>query len=244
MDGGFEAFSIQHYGALSAGVALTWGVIRYGRAGDIDRQVNLAIVLAGLTFSSVLVEALLLMVTDRYVPQTDLPLYLCDLVAIALPFVLYYQNRKWIGIFYFWALAGTLQALVTPDIEHGFPSFAYFKYFFTHTMIVVSVIYTVVVWHIRIGWRDFGRAILYAQVYLAGVHLVNVMLGSNFSYTLQKPPGPSLLDLLGPWPWYILWGEGLMVVLFLLLLLPFVLPGLRKDLDMRELTGDGDDQSG
>lgn len=244
MDVGFEAFSIQHYGALSAGAALTWSVIRYGRAGDIDRKINLAIVLAGLTFSSVLVEALWLMATDRYVPQTDLPLYLCDLVAITLPFVLYNQNRKWIGIFYFWALAGTMQALVTPDIEKGFPSFAYFKYFFTHILIVVSVIYTVVVWRIRIGWRDFGRAILYAQVYLVVVHLVNVMLGSNFSYTLHKPPGPSMLDLLGPWPWYILWGEGLMVLLFLLLMFPFLLSGLHGGSGGGELIGEDDGQSG
>lgn len=237
MDGGFEAYSMQHVGALLTGAAITWGAIRHGRAGDDLRKINVAIILAGLTFSSVLIEAMVIMATGTYDLRTDLPLYLCDIVAIALPFVLFRRDRKWIGIFYFWAMAGTLQALLTPDIQRGFPSFAYFKYFFTHGGIVAAMVYTIIVWRIRINGRDLLNAIIYAQVYLVIVHLVNNFLGSNFSYTLQKPPGPTVLDLLGPWPWYILWGEALMIALFLLLWLPFRLQPVRAGA-LPELTDD------
>lgn len=223
MESSFVAYSPEHLGALFVGAAVTWGAIRHGQAGDDLRKVNLALVLAGLTCSSVLIEAILLFASGTFMPRTDLPLYLCDLVALVLPFVLFTRNRKWIGIFYFWAMAGTLQALLTPDIARGFPSPAYFKYFITHGGIVAAMIYTIVVWRIRINVSDLVHAILYAQVYLGSVHLVNYFLGSNFSYTMQKPPGPSMLDLLGPWPWYILWGELVMVVLFFILLLPFLL---------------------
>ncbi|HQW26692.1 MAG TPA: hypothetical protein PLV75_12055, partial [Saprospiraceae bacterium] len=53
--------------------------------------------------------------------------------------------------------------------------------------------------------------------------MINQILSSNYGYTMQKPPGASILDLMGPWPWYILWGEFLMVFLYLLLLAPFLL---------------------
>lgn len=71
--------------------------------------------------------------------------------------------------------------------------------------------------------QDFLNAIIYAQVYLVGVHMLNQVMGSNYGYTMGKPPGPSVLDLMGPWPWYLLWGEILMIILYLLLFLPFLL---------------------
>jgi hypothetical integral membrane protein (TIGR02206 family) len=45
---------------------------------------------------------------------------------------------------------------------------------------------------------------------------VNWMLGTNFLYLQGKPEGRSLMDFLGPWPWYIL--SLVPVCLFFLLL--------------------------
>jgi uncharacterized membrane protein YwaF len=39
----------------------------------------------------------------------------------------------------------------------------------------------------------------------------------------QKPAAPTLLDLMGPWPWYILSGSVLAAILFLALDLPFAM---------------------
>jgi hypothetical integral membrane protein (TIGR02206 family) len=46
--------------------------------------------------------------------------------------------------------------------------------------------------------------------------------GANYGFLRAKPPQASLLDLLGPWPWYILALDALAVVLFTLLYLPFL----------------------
>ena len=46
-------------------------------------------------------------------------------------------------------------------------------------------------------------------------------MGTNYSYTMAKPDGTSVLDLFGGWPWYILGGELIMMVLFTLLMMPF-----------------------
>jgi hypothetical integral membrane protein (TIGR02206 family) len=227
MNSGFQSFSLEHFSALFACGLVTYAVIRKGKASEMEMKTHIALVLSGLTFSTLLIEAIVKGSEGTYDYFNDLPLFLCDLVAILLPFVLYHNNRKWIGILYFWALAGTLQALITPDLKDGFPSFDFFRYFFTHAGIVAAVLYTVVVWKIKINWKDFFNAIVFAQVYLVSIHIINQLLGSNYAYTMHKPPGPTVLDLMGAWPWYILWGEFLMVILFLLLMVPFL---VKKDL--------------
>lgn len=226
MDSGFESFSTQHYSALFAFGVISYAVIRQGKAASEPQKTNIGLIIAGITFSTLILDATVKLAAGTFDLYGDLPFFMCDFVAMVLPFVIIAQNRKWIGILYFWALAGTMQALLTPDLEAGFPSFDFFRYFIGHAGIITAVLYTVIVRKIRIGWPDLLNAVIYAQVYLVCVHIINQLLGSNYGYTMQKPPGASILDLLGPWPWYILWGEGIMVGLYLILLTPFL---LRKD---------------
>jgi len=218
----FHSFSMQHVAMLLLLAIIAAGLMLKSRSSTHFQKLNTVIIIAGLTLSFEIIETIVLLFLGRYDYLTDLPLFLCDLSAIMLPFVLFRQNRKWIGILYFWTMAGTLQALITPDLKAGFPSFEFFRYFAMHGGIVIAILYTVVVFRIRIQWKDLIRAVLYAQVYLVCIHIINLVLRSNYGYTLQKPPGPTMLDYFGPWPWYILCGEGLMIILFLLLLLPFL----------------------
>jgi hypothetical integral membrane protein (TIGR02206 family) len=226
MTPGFESFSTQHFSTLLVFGAITHLIIKKGLVTEEPEKTHIGLVIAGLTFSTLIIDAIVKLAFGTFDIYSDLPFFMCDLVAMFLPFVLLNQNRKWIGILYFWALAGTMQALITPDLKDGFPSFHFFRYFIGHAGIIIAILYTVIVKKIDIGWQDFIQAVIYAQVYLIGVHMINLLMGSNYGYTIQKPPGTSILDFMGPWPWYILWGEFIMVALFLLLLFPFVVrPG-------------------
>ncbi len=218
----FETFSFQHFAILFVLGTLTLQAVRKGLRAEETLKFNIALSLAGITFSALIIETVVKLFAGTYDILTDLPLFLCDLVTVMLPFVILKRNRRWIGILYFWAMAGTLQALITPELEEGFPSFYFFRYFIMHAGIVAAVLYTVIVWKFRMTWRDLVNAVIYAQVYLVVVHFINQALNSNYSYTLQKPVDPTILDHLGPWPWYIFWGEFIMLVLFILLLLPFL----------------------
>jgi uncharacterized membrane protein YwaF len=53
------------------------------------------------------------------------------------------------------------------------------------------------------------------------VGFVNFALGTNFMYLRHKPLGATPLDLMGPWPAYIVTGALAALVLFQLLSLPF-----------------------
>jgi hypothetical integral membrane protein (TIGR02206 family) len=132
-----------------------------------------------------------------------------------------------------------MQALLTPDLNGAFPTFEFFRYFIMHGGIVSAVIYCVVVMKINITWRDLWNAVLYVQVYIVGVHIINLILRSNYSYTMAKPQGATVLDLLGDWPWYILLSEVVMIVLFVLLLLPFLIK-TRVDIAEPVTSSDGE----
>ena len=222
MDRAFVPFSFAHFAILGVFAMVCYLLILVGKRMMPVNKYRTALVLASVTFLALVLEAIVLFVQRDYDVKTDLPLNLCDLITIILPVVMYFRNRKWIGILYFWALAGTLQALITPDIDRDFPSFHFFRYFVMHCGIVVTVLFFVISWKINIRWKDWINAVVFAQVYLVAIHLYNLLTDSNYSYTVRKPEGTTILDVFGEWPWYILGGEAMMIVLFTLLMIPFI----------------------
>lgn len=222
MNNEFEPFSFHHFAALTIFGLFTFVVIWFGWNINEQRKWQLGMGIASLGFTFMIIDLVFKWTTDTFNLLTHLPLFLCDIVIVMLPFVIWKKSLKWLGILYFWSLAGTLQALITPELAEGFPTFEFFRYFISHSGIVTAVLYCVIVFSIKIGWKDFWNAIIYVQLYLVLVHLANLILGSNYSYTVKKPWSATILDYMGPWPWYILFGEVLMIALFLLLLLPFL----------------------
>jgi hypothetical integral membrane protein (TIGR02206 family) len=152
----------------------------------------------------------------------DLPLHMCNLVTFFLPLVFTKRSKVIFGILYFWVMAGTLQAVLTPGLEQSFPHFWYLRYWLIHCGLVIFVLYAVIV----LGFRPRSKDILYAflamNILFVLAHGVNLLLGSNYLYTIQKPNQPSLLDLFGPWPYYILVSEVIALLFFVIYYLPFL----------------------
>jgi hypothetical integral membrane protein (TIGR02206 family) len=59
------------------------------------------------------------------------------------------------------------------------------------------------------------------NIYAACVGAFDYFYKTDYMYLRAKPPNASLLDVLGPWPWYIAAAEGVACFVFLLLYLPF-----------------------
>jgi uncharacterized membrane protein YwaF len=67
------------------------------------------------------------------------------------------------------------------------------------------------------------------------VFFINSVIGSNYLMINGKPPTASILDLLPPWPIYIVYMEVLGVITFLLLYIPFII----KDWRVKRSAGQG-----
>ncbi len=151
-----------------------------------------------------------------------LPFHICYFLNLLLPVMLWRKSFFLFEVSYFMVMAGCIQALLTPDIPQGFPHPFNIRYFIVHIGLAQSILFAVLVYGFRPGWRSLGKSLLWSNVYFVFVAGINVLLGTNFMYLCRKPPSPTLLDLFGDWPWYILGGELLALVLFVVVLLPFL----------------------
>ncbi|MGJ8677712.1 MAG: YwaF family protein [Akkermansiaceae bacterium] len=157
-----------------------------------------------------------------------IPFHLCDLAAIICGFALLTRKPLLCELAYFWGLAGTLQGLLTPDISHDFPHPKFLSFFILHAVVVI----TAIVLPLGLGWRPrkgaLRRVFGWVLVYAVAAGIVNITFGTNFGYLRNKPSQASLLDVMGPWPWYILCLIAAAGFFFLLLSIPFKNLSFRK----------------
>ena len=220
----FHPFTIQHYGALAVGVValaafLTAG-LRGGRGLRLSTQLLAFLNLSVFPLSFAAWWALPM---DRSI-ENLLPFQLCDIAALTAGFALLTRRPLLCMLTYFWGLAATLQGLLTPALTLGFPNPVYVMFFAHHFVVVIAALYIPIVQ----GWRPKGpwwrgpiEVYGYSVIYLIFAMTANKLLHANFAFASHKPTNPSLLDKLGPWPWYLFSLQALALFLFFLLALPF-----------------------
>jgi hypothetical integral membrane protein (TIGR02206 family) len=147
----------------------------------------------------------------------SLPLELCNVVLAACVLALFLPGRIWREITYFWGLGGTAQALLTPDLGRGFPSWDFILFFWSHGALLAGVVFILAATDFKPDRKSVLRMMLALNLYAAVIGALDWITGWNYGYLCRKPAVPSLLDYLGPWPWYILSLEGVALLTFLLL---------------------------
>ena len=155
-----------------------------------------------------------------------LPLHLCTLSVYLTAWMLVTGAQRVYEVVYFWGLGGTTQALLTPDLNQGFPAPAFLFFFLGHGLVIVGVFYATIVYRLRPYPASVARVAAITLTLAAAIFFVNLCLGTNFLYLMAKPSRPSLLDWLGPWPWYWLGLIGVGLLSFLILYAPFLLADL------------------
>lgn len=218
-------FSPQHGYTILAGAAIIITLLWAGKRSTQGR--NLAAAL--LAFSNLIsypLNQISWMSLDGPVPLDNLlPFHLCDIAAVIAGFALITRHPLLCSLTYFWGLAATLQALITPSLVLGFPSLPYFSFFLQHFAIVATALFlpTVDGWRPKPPlWKSPFEIYIWSVLYLLFALSINAWLGTNFGFVSHPPHTPSLIDHLGPWPWYLFSIQAIAVTIFFLLALPLV----------------------
>jgi hypothetical integral membrane protein (TIGR02206 family) len=136
--------------------------------------------------------------------QTSLPLQLCDWAWLVAAIALWTRSRLAATITYLWGLTLTTQAVFTPALTTPYPGLRWWMFWALHLMVVWAAIH--VVWGMKLHptWTTYWKAVVITLAWMFVTLCFNVVVGTNYGYLNGKPAQPSALDLLGPWPAYVL----------------------------------------
>lgn len=156
--------------------------------------------------------------------QTMLPLHLCSVLVWGSAYMLLTNSTQAYEFVYFLGVGAGIQAVMTPDLGiYGFPHFRFFQTFISHGGIIVAAMFMTLVQNQRPYPSSIKRVMVGGILYMIVVYGINSIVGSNYLFIMHKPETPSLIDLLGPWPFYILGLYGIALIEFAILYLPFFL---------------------
>ena len=158
-----------------------------------------------------------------------LPLHLCGASIMLSCLVLIFHSYRAYEITYFWALGGAIPALIMPDVEYSFPHPFFVMFFTGHGLELTAVMFATIAMGFRPYRGSIARAIWATIIYAAIVAPLNYILDTNYLYLRHKPEQATLIDFLGPWPWYILSLAAIAVLAAIVLYLPFAAFDKYKD---------------
>ncbi len=148
----------------------------------------------------------------------SLPLQLCDLAAFVAAAAMITQKRRFRTVLYFWGIGLSTQAFFTPILKLGYLSPNFWFFWISHTMIIGSATYDIIVRKYRPAFRDFLVGLGWTFAFAGVVTAVNLTWHVNYGYIGNiKPDNPTIIDKLGPWPLRAFKLAGVVVVLYIVL---------------------------
>ncbi|SFQ69608.1 conserved hypothetical integral membrane protein TIGR02206 [Psychrobacillus psychrotolerans] len=159
--------------------------------------------------------------TGRWDWGNSLPLELCSISLIVTMVLLWTGNKKFYPFVFFAGIGGAIQAVATPVLDINFPHFRFFHFFYTHFGIILTALYFTWVRGYRPTFKGLIQTMVILNILLPFLFAINFIVDGNYMFLQEKPKGGSLLDFLGPYPWYVLSLEFVAIGVFCCLWLLF-----------------------
>ncbi len=204
--GQFEAFGWSHGGAVVVLVVAAAALVVVGRryrGTPIPQRLSRTLALVFAAFLVPVQGYFLLPWQDGI--KYSLPLQLCDLAAAAAVWALWSYSSTAFALTYFWGLTLTAQGFLSPVLTGpDFPSLQFLSFFGMHGLVLWAAIYLAWGVGLRPDWHSYRVAVLVTIGWAVVMFVFNLAEGTNYGFLNAKPLATSLLDVLGPWPWYLL----------------------------------------
>jgi hypothetical integral membrane protein (TIGR02206 family) len=218
----FQPFGPDHLLALAviavSSVALSW-MARRDRGAGLKRAFRYG--LAFYLIAGIAIASLVSAIRFGFSVWDFIPLHLCDFAVLLAAFTLITLRQSAYEVLYFWACAGTALAMLTPDLDLGFPDGHCIAFFGLHGGVVLGALVLTLGFGFKPRRGAPWRVFLFTNAYAAVAAAVDLAFRTNYLYLRAKPSARTILDWFGPWPTYLVSAEALALGLFWLLDQPF-----------------------
>ncbi|WP_199433474.1 YwaF family protein [Qaidamihabitans albus] len=223
-DGEFSAYGLSHWLVL---VVFALGAVAFVAIGRGHRDTPAARRFSR-SFGAVLltvhlsVQVFSMTLSDWGI-EHSIPLHLSDLAGFVAAYALW-SRRHWVfSLAYYWCLTLSAQALIFPVLTSpDFPHREFIAFWGMHLLVVWAAIYLTWGLGMRPDWRSYRVAVTITACWAAAAMIFNAVVGTNYGFLNRKPETTSLLDVLGPWPWYLIPEVALVLLVWALMTWPWV----------------------
>ena len=216
----FSAYGPSYWAVIAVfaiGAALLVWIGRRQTESQARRLGRILGVLTAALYGAGLIYSLIPPSIDRSVP-----LNLTDLATVAAAYALW-SRRHWVfALTYYWGLVLSTQALISPVLKSpDFPHYQFLGFWGIHLLVVWAAIYLTWGRRMRPQWRSYRFVVVVTVVWAAVTFAFNSIVGTNYGFLNGKPATASLLDVLGPWPVYLLTATTLLLIVWALMTWPW-----------------------
>ena len=200
----FIRWSASHWGAVIVTLIVTIFILWQGLRAPLQEQKNricrILAVIVGLIYVG---DSAYIIISQHHGSwEKNLPLHYCSMMLLVAVIALWSRNRTACWVLYFGALTACLQGLITPALDSDFPTLRYIFFFCLHGVLMPAALAVPLLLKMRARFRDVLISLFLMDVYLMLIHPINLLLGTNYGFTMKSPVPGCILDYLGPAPWY------------------------------------------
>lgn len=231
--GKFQLFTHSHIVTVIL-IAILWIIIpltfktifKKNNKADLIFRYTLAFLLIGQYLCWIIWE----IVTKRFTLEISLPFNLCDMSNFFCFILLINRSYRLYEVLYFWALAGTIQSYITPNLYFGFPHLEFIVFYIQHGGEILTVLYITIVTGFRPKVISLAKSLGVLIVFVLLVYVFNYLTGTNYMFLMGDTPHPStvtkMIQIFGAPPRHII-GLGLVAIAsHLILYAPFAIKDL------------------
>ena len=217
----FTAYGPSHWATLAVFVIGAVLLVRVGRGQTEQQARRLGRILGAVT--ALIYAAILIYIVTPPSIDYSVPLQLTDLATVVAAYALWSQKQWAYALTYYWGLVLSTQALISPALQGpDFPHYQFLAFWAIHLLVVWAAIYLTWGRGMRPDWRDFRFAVLVTLVWATVTFTFNTIAGTNYGFLNRKPSTPSLLDVMGPCPWYVVTAATLVFIVWTLMTWPWI----------------------
>ena len=152
----------------------------------------------------------------------DLPLNICSYSLIIALASLITRNKFCFEFSYFIGVTAGLQSLLTPGISYIYNQTEYILFFMHHSLMVILPLWNVFVDAMTTSKYAIFRTMLFLNIMVIPVGVINWLTQSNYMYVCEKPVNDSPF-IVGDWPWYMLGLQVAGIIMMLIAAIPMII---------------------